>query len=216
MKTREQLRTLSAYHEETLERERKHMASEIHDELGQHLTAVQMGLSVIRMSYAENGTPISTVDDLLAKVSHTMNIVRYVATSLRPAALDLGLLPAIEWLAEDFSHRWEMTCTVEVKGNPVNFDETRSTAVFRIAQESLTNVARHAHASVVTIILHYSINKLSFQVRDNGMGFDPKVIRNKQGLGLLGMRERMLALGGEMHVDSELNNGTTISVEIPI
>lgn len=216
MRTREQLRTLSAHHEVTLERERKHMASEIHDELGQHLTAVQMGLSALRMGHAENGIEVAKVDDLLSKVSHTMNIVRYVATSLRPAALDLGLLPAIEWLAEDFNHRWEIPCSVEVSGNPAKIDEIRSTAVFRIVQESLTNVSRHAQAGMVTIILHYSDGKLHCKVGDNGMGFDPKLVREKNGFGLLGMRERMLALGGEMHIESELHHGTTISIVIPL
>ena len=215
-KTKQLLRTLTAHGEKTMEKERKHIAREIHDELGQHLTVLQMGLSVLRLNLDKNGAAISRVDDLLATVVHSMNIVRYVATNLRPAALELGLLPALEWLAEDFSHRWEIKCTVDVSGDPVVLDDACATVVFRIAQESLTNVARHAQASVVTMSLNYADRKLSFQVRDNGKGFDPDLVRGKKVFGLLGMRERIRALGGEMRVDTALGVGTTISIELTI
>jgi signal transduction histidine kinase len=215
-KTKEILRTLSAHGEKTMENERKHIAREIHDELGQHLTVLQMGLSVLRMNLDRNSAAVSKVDNLLSTVAHSINIVRYVATNLRPAALDLGLLPALEWLAEDFSHRWEIDCRLDVSGDPVALDDAYATVVFRIAQESLTNVARHACASVATIDLNYSDHKLSLQVRDNGKGFDPSIVRNKNVFGLLGMRERIRALGGEMRVDTEINIGTTISIELTI
>lgn len=101
-------------------------------------------------------------------------------------------------------------------GDPVDLEDDYATAVFRIAQESLTNVARHAHASVVSITLNYSDYKLSLQVRDNGKGFDPSVVSNKNVFGLLGMRERIRALGGELRVDTEPGIGTTIFIEITI
>jgi len=215
-KTKQLLRTLSAHGEMTMEKERKHIAREIHDELGQHLTVLQMGLSVLRLNLDQNGAAISRVDHLLATVAHSVNVVRYVATNLRPAALDLGLLPALEWLAEDFSHRWEINCTVDVSGEPVDLDDASATVVFRIAQESLTNVARHARASVVTMTVNYADRRLSFQVRDNGKGFDPDLVRGKKAFGLLGMRERIRALGGEMRVDTTLGVGTTIYIELTI
>lgn len=215
-KTKELLRTLSAHSQKSMENERKHIAKDIHDELGQHLTVLQMGLSVLRMNLDGNKVEIARVDDLLATVAHSMNIVRYVATNLRPAALDLGLLPALEWLAEDFSHRWEIACTVDVSGDPLDLDDAYATVVFRVAQESLTNVARHAQASVVTINLSYSQHKLTCQIGDNGRGFDPDVVRGKKVFGLLGMRERIRALGGEMRVDTRQDIGTAISIELTI
>lgn len=215
-KTRELLRTLSAHSEKSMENERKHIANEIHDELGQHLTVLQMGLSVLRMDLDQDRVATAKVDELLSTVAHSMNVVRYVATNLRPAALDLGLPAALEWLAEDFSHRWEIACTVDVSGDPMDLDEAYATVVFRVAQESLTNVARHAHASVVTIGLSCSGRKLSCQIRDNGRGFDPDIVRGKKVFGLLGMRERILALGGELRVDTRQDIGTTISIELTI
>ena len=214
-KAQEDLRTLFAHQEKNLEREREKMASAIHDELGQHLTALQMGLSATRMRHAENAVPIisiARVDGLLSSVEHSINFVRHMATNLRPAALNSGLLPAIEWLAEDFSHRHGIDCKVEVSGDPVDLGDDHATAVFRITQESLTNVARHAHSSAVAITLNYSDRKLSLQIRDNGRGFDP--VRNTDGFGLLSMRERILAVGGEIRIDTKLNIGTTISIEI--
>lgn len=213
-KTRDQLRTLSAYHETILERERKHMASEIHDELGQHLTAIQMGLTVLGMSLGEDSESRKKVDELIPMVSHTMDFVRYLATNLRPTALDLGLLPAIQWLAEDFRIRWDIECTVEVVGDPVQINDACATAVFRVVQESLTNVARHAQAKHVTISLGYAEQNLSLRIRDDGKGFDPVAVRATKAFGLLGMRERILSMRGVMHVETELNVGTTIIAEI--
>ncbi|MBI3526082.1 MAG: sensor histidine kinase [Betaproteobacteria bacterium] len=210
----DELRILFAHQARNLEEERKRMAAAIHDELGQHLTALQMGLFAMRMNHGEKTVSIARVDGLLSSVELSMNFVRRMAANLRPAALNFGLLPAIEWLAGDFSQRHGIDCKVEVSGDPVDLQDDLATAVFRIVQESLTNVARHAHASAASITLNYSCGKLSLRIRDNGRGFDP--VRDTDGFGLLSMRERILAAGGEIRIDTKLDSGTTISIEMII
>jgi len=213
LSVRENLRTLSAHHELVLEEERKHIAREIHDELGQQLAGMQLDLSALRMDSVENSWPIQKLDKLLDGIKHTMNLVRKVAQNLRPSVLDTGLVSALEWLAEDFGHRWEIACEFFVVGDPVGMNDAYTTAVFRIAQASLTNVVRHAEASAVTITLEFHGDSLSLKVHDNGKGFDPVEVRNGNGFGLLGMRERIMALGGKLRVDTAIGQGTTISIE---
>ncbi|MCX7173546.1 MAG: PAS domain-containing sensor histidine kinase [Proteobacteria bacterium] len=213
---REQLRSLSAYQELLLEEERKRIAREVHDELGQKLVAMQLGLSNLRLRYAADPALLGKVEELHALVEDTIDVVRHVASNLRPAALDLGLVQAIDWLAEDFCRRWEIPCRVETGGAKVILDDVVATAVFRVVQESLTNVSRHAGASEVHISLQCDKRQLQLLVRDNGGGFDPAVVREKKGFGLRGMRERVLALGGRLHIDSAPGKGTTMMIELPL
>lgn len=213
---REQLRSLSAYQEQLLEEERKRIAREVHDELGQKLVAMQMGLSNLRLRFGADPTLLGKVEELHALVEDTIDVVRHVASNLRPAALALGLVHAIEWLAEDFSHRWKIPCWVVTNSTEIVLDDVVATTVFRVVQESLTNVSRHAGAKEVDISLHCDKRQLHLQVRDNGRGFDPAVVREKKGFGLLGMRERVLALGGRLHIDSALGQGTIMMIDLPL
>lgn len=215
-RTREQLRALSAYQEQSLEEERKRIAREVHDELGQKLVAMQMGLATLRLRYGGDPELCVKVGELHALVENTIDVVRHVASNLRPAALDLGLAQAIDWLAEDFSHRWEIPCTVETGEARVELDDVVATAVFRVVQESLTNVSRHARASKVAISLQADRHELHLLVRDDGQGFDPAAVRKERGFGLLGMRERVLALGGRLHIDSSLGQGTAVVIDLPL
>jgi PAS domain S-box-containing protein len=214
--TREQLRALSTYHEKELEEERRHIAREVHDELGQFLTALKMDISLLRLRFGDDPDLRGKVEDMRGLVEQTIQVVRHVASNLRPAALDLGLVPAIEWLAEDFGHRWEIVCRVDLSGAEITLDDIHATAVFRVVQESLTNVARHAGASAVTISLDAAHDRLQLSIRDNGRGFDPAAIENTRSYGLLGMRERMLGLGGALIVDSATGKGTTVTIYLPI
>jgi PAS domain S-box-containing protein len=214
--TREQLRALSAYQETMLEEERKRIAREVHDELGQFLTALKMDISLIRLRFGEDAELREKVEDMRGLVEKTIQVVRHVASNLRPAALDLGLVAAIEWLAEDFGHRWEIDCRVELAGSDIVLDDVRSTAVFRLVQESLTNVARHAAADKVIISLDRRGARLHVRVWDNGRGFDPAAVRKLRGFGLLGMRERALSLGGTLHIKSSVGNGTTVVFNLPM
>lgn len=214
--SRQKLRALAAHQTGLLEEDRKHVAREIHDELGQLLTALKMDLSLLRMQLGDN-LPLREKTEAMGQlVDKTMAVVRHVATNLRPAAIDLGLLPAIEWLAEDFAARWEIECTVRCDSGDIALNDMLATTVFRVVQESLTNIARHAAASVVSITLHRDHRVLYVVVRDNGKGFDTAAVGRKKAFGFFGMRERVLSVGGSATVESTPGMGTTVSITLPM
>ena len=124
-------------------------------------------------------------------------------------------MPAIEWLADDFSNRWEMDCQVEIHGE-IDFSHPIAATLFRVVQESLTNIAKHASATRVVISLSGTNEAISLQVMDDGHGFDPSVVRKKPGFGLLGMRERVLMLGGTLFIQSAVGEGTRVMINIPL
>ena len=210
-----QLRQLSSYRETTREEERKRIAREIHDELGQQLTALRMGISLLRLQFgSEQPALVERVQVLMGRIDETIQVVRNVATSLRPSALNMGLISALEWLVSEFSHNAGIPCRLRAPSARLELDDERATAVFRVIQESLTNVARHAHASRVDIHLECSAEHVLIEVRDNGRGFDPKQL-SKGTLGMLGMRERGHMLGGTVIVDSTPGQGACVRVNIP-
>ncbi len=214
--SRQRLRELVAQNEKAREDERKHVAREIHDELGQVLTALRMNLLLMEMRFCELDPALAElVLDMKTLVDRAIHGVRGVALNLRPQALDLGLVSAIEWLREEFSKRTGLPCVLHVQDQAIDLDETRSVVVFRIVQESLTNIARYAHASRVDIELRHLGDELSVQVRDDGQGFDVALARLKKSFGLLGMRERANVLGGRLEIQSAIGQGTTVSVVIP-
>jgi signal transduction histidine kinase len=143
--------------------------------------------------------------------------LRRIASDLRPRTLDdLGLTAALEWQAQEFESRTRIRCHVSLPEEPLVLDAERSTAIFRIFQESLTNVARHASATRVEARLEREANQLIFQVRDNGRGFDPKEAKARKSLGLVGMQERALLLNGELKVEGVPGAGTTMTLRIPL
>jgi PAS domain S-box-containing protein len=214
--SRQQLRALAAYQEEMLERERKHIAREVHDELGQLLTALKMDLSLVRLRFSGHLPLLAMVETMRLLVERTINVVRQVASNLRPSALDHGLAPAIEWLADDFARRWSIPCSVDVGDIEIVLEDAQSTAVFRVVQESLTNVARHAQAQEVLISLRESAQRLQVIVKDDGIGFDPLALGKPRGFGLIGMRERVLALGGTLRIDSAPGRGCAVTIKLPL
>ncbi|HZX33311.1 MAG TPA: sensor histidine kinase [Rhodocyclaceae bacterium] len=214
--SRQKLRDLSAHNEYRLEQERRSIAREIHDELGQLLTALKMECSLLRRQYPDDPLLQKKIETMRSLLDNTIGVVRHVVSNLRPPALDHGIIPAIEWLAEDFSLRWEMPCRLELDADDILLDDTRATALFRIIQESLTNVARHAAASEVVISLGRQESLLRLTILDNGCGFDPAVVAKKPGFGLQGMRERALAFDGTMRVASAPGAGTAVTVVIPL
>lgn len=214
--SRQKLRTLASHQEQLLELERKHIAREVHDELGQLLTALKMDVSLIRLRFSDNAALMEKTEDMRVLVERTIGVVRQVASNLRPAALDFGLVPALEWLCEDFSQRGATNCRLENGGLEIALIDTQSTAVFRVVQESLTNVARHAQASEVVISLQADHCLLKVVVADNGQGFDISAIGKSSGFGLFGMRERMLALDGTLSIVSTPDLGTTVTIELPL
>ena len=215
LESRQQLRSLSVHQENLLEDERKRTVSKVHEELGQMLTALKMDVSLLRLRYGQEPALLEKLGEMRALVERTIHVVRRVANDLRPAALDLGLVPAIEWLAANFCRRWNIACEVDSSSDEIALDDETATTVFRVVQEALTNVARHAQASAVTIRIERG-EELSLGVTDDGCGFDPAVVRDSPGLGLFGMRERILALGGILNIDSGRGGGTTVTIKLPL
>jgi PAS domain S-box-containing protein len=210
------LRELAARRETAREEERKHIAREIHDELGQILTALRMDVSMLRLKYAK--TMPALLDDvqaLVCTVDKTIQVVRDVVAELRPMVLDMGVAPAIEWLVAEFERHGRTACRLRVCDSAAVLDEQRATVVFRIVQESLTNIARHAEATQVDISLESDGSHYWLKVRDNGKGFQPARVR-KASFGLISMRERALMLGGAVHIASQPGLGTEICVRIPV
>jgi PAS domain S-box-containing protein len=211
------LRELSAHHDAVREGERAHIAREIHDELGQALTALKMDLSVLTLKFGETTPQIrEQVQELKGRVDAIIQVVRDVATALRPAALDLGILAGLEWLVEEFQKRNGIRCTVSVAGSDIALGEDRSIVLFRIVQESLTNVSRHASARNVEILLDHDAERIRLDVQDDGVGFDVDAARRKKTFGLLGIRERVIMLRGELTIASAPGRGTRVSVSMPI
>ncbi|HEY6239463.1 MAG TPA: PAS domain-containing sensor histidine kinase [Burkholderiales bacterium] len=216
-RSREELRELSAAAHSVREEERRGVARELHDELGQALTALKMDVAWLGEQPAA-GEP--AVRERLAAMNEvldsTVAATRRISSELRPLMLDdLGLIPAAEWLVQNFSERTGLDCAVSITEEDLDLREPHASTVFRILQESLTNIARHARAGRVEVKLERSAGAVSLSVRDDGRGFDPGEVR-KNSYGLLGLRERAYMLGGEVRIDSSPGHGTTVHVRIPL
>jgi signal transduction histidine kinase len=211
---RDQVRRLSGHLEDELDRERKRIAMDVHDELGQRLTAMRMRLDWLQASVA--GADTQAIDSVRALIDETIEVTRNVALNLRPPALDVGLVAALEWLAEDFTLRLETAiCIVDAPAGDIRLEDRHALALFRIAQESLTNVARHAEATTVRIRLALVGPWLQLEVRDDGRGFDVEAARAQGHFGLLGLRERALRLGAVLDIDSRPGEGTAVRLTMP-
>jgi two-component system sensor histidine kinase UhpB len=220
--SREQLRALAAHLQSVREEERKRIAREIHDELGQSLTGLKMDLAWIRVRLqagdsAANRQPIYDKLNLMGAVlDGTASLVRKLCTELRPGVLDdLGLTAAIEWQAKEFEKRTGIACKTSLELGELAVDPDRSTGLFRIFQEILTNVARHAKATRVDVSLRPGDGFLQMEVADNGRGIAEREKAGTKSLGLLGMRERAHILGGQVEIRGTPGRGTTVTVKIP-
>jgi signal transduction histidine kinase len=216
--SREQLRSLSAHLESVREEERKSMAREIHDELGQILTALKIDLSSLTEgSTEEQQLLLGKVKSMSELIDMAIETVKRISMELRPPILDdLGIAVALEWQAEEFSKRTQIKCEFSSKPKDIVLDPDRSTAIFRIFQEALTNVARHSNASKVKAVLTKETEKIVLTVKDNGKGIEKKQIGDPKAFGIIGMRERARFLGGEVRVNSAPGKGTSITVSIPL
>jgi signal transduction histidine kinase len=204
------------------EEERKQIAREIHDELGGALTGLKIDLSFLARSAPKNRDKtkrdsfLRKIREMTKLIDETIGTVRRVVTELRPSILDdFGLLAALEWQLEEFEKRTGVKCKFVSTMAYVSLDEERSTAAFRIFQESLTNVARHANATKVTATLYKEGDSLVLKVEDNGKGISADDIHNTKSVGLIGMRERALFLGGTVNFSGEPSKGTTVSLQFP-
>ncbi len=214
----DQLRALTARLQSVREEERTSISREIHDELGQACTAIKMDLALIGRRLTKRQTQVrSKVDSAIQLVDSTIATLRRIASELRPRTLDdLGLPAALESQAQEFESRTGIRCTVALPQELFTFDADTSTAIFRIFQESLTNVARHAQATRVEARLEQDDNRILFQVFDNGRGFDPEEAKTRKSLGLVGMQERALLLHGDFKIQGVPGAGTTMTLTIPL
>jgi signal transduction histidine kinase len=211
------VRELAARNEATRENERKHIAREVHDELGQVLTALRMDLSLLKLQYGSHIPELPrSVDDMKSLVDRAITGVRNIAMNLRPEALNMGLVPAMEWLRDEFTKHTGIRCVLAIDEIRVPMDEPRSMLIYRIVQESLTNISRYAHATTVKITLRVTDSIFCLSVQDNGTGFDVQAVQHRKTYGLLGMRERALTLGGDLKIESAAGCGTLIYVEAPM
>jgi len=216
--SREQLRNLAAYLQSVRETERKTIAREIHDELAQALTALKMDISWLGKKLPKDQKTLLEKTQAMTKLTDTtIKTVKRVSTELRPGLLDdLGLVAAIEWQAGEFQDRTGITCELTVDPEDFIVDPDRSTAIFRIFQETLTNIARHAKAKRVTASLKEKDGTLELKVKDNGKGITEKQISDPKSFGLIGMRERAISWGGEVKISGIPDKGTTVEVRIPV
>lgn len=212
-----QLRELAARLVSVREEERKHMARELHDELGQSLTALKIDLRTLQRRLPNPADLPARLDAMLGLVDGTIAATQRLATELRPGILDdLGLVPAIQWQVEDFGRRTGVPATLRIDGAPVPLDDRIATTAFRVLQESLTNIARHARASAVTVTLQLDAAGLALTVHDDGVGIAPARRDDPHALGLLGMRERALRWGGQFTIEPRDGGGTTVRLHVPL
>jgi signal transduction histidine kinase len=212
------LRKLGSRRETAREEERKRIARELHDELGQQLTALRMGASTLRMRFGQDSPAVADdIQNLLVISDKTMQVVRNVVASLRPAVLDAGIVAALEWLCVEFSRSSHAVChfCVPEEQEHMPLAEDGSIAFFRIVQEALTNVVRHAKAKHVFVTLDYSGENCVLDIRDDGKGFNPIASRRKS-FGLAGMKERVSMLGGTIAIASSPGRGSAITVRVPV
>jgi signal transduction histidine kinase len=215
----ENLRALAAHLQSVREEERIHIAREIHDELGQALTGLKFDIASFAKSFdaADAKARVEKQHGVGIAIDRIINSVRRIASGLRPEVLDeIGLAAAFEWQSREFQRRTGIRCLVEIDPNFVDPDKERSTALFRIFQELLTNVARHANATRVNASLADDGNALTLSVEDNGRGIRDNEIESPRSLGFLGLRERVLAVGGMIEVKGDEGKGTRVSVSIPV
>lgn len=213
----ENLRALAGHLQSVREEERIHIAREIHDELGQALTGLKYDINALaRGATAEGQAASEKTTAMCRQIDRIINSVRRIASGLRPEVLDeIGLAAAIDWQAREFQRRTGIRCLVETAPGFSDPDKERATALFRIFQELLTNVARHAHATRVIVHLAET-DSLSLTVEDNGRGMQEKEFESPRSLGFLGLRERVLAFGGSIDVKGQEGKGTRVSVFIPL
>ncbi len=213
-----QLRLLSSYLQSVREDERTHIAREIHDELGQQLTGIKLDLSWIHKRLEKVSPDLHLkMKETITLVDETVKSIRKIASELRPGLLDnLGLLPAIEWQCQEFTRKTGIECRFENFAGPFEVSDEVGTSIFRILQESLTNIARHSDATVTEVLIDSNGKSYTVTVKDNGKGFQNSESNEITSLGLLGMQERAAMVRGKFNISSKPEKGTTVIIEFPV
>lgn len=215
--SRQELRALAARLQRAREEERTAIAREIHDELGQALTGIKLDIAWMKRRLPRDDDLVAQCQSMIERIDGTLTTVRRIATELRPSVLDqLGLEAAIEWQGQEFSVRTGIPVNFDIAVGNARIPEHMASSAFRILQESLTNVARHARASRVGIRLAVTDHMLTLEITDDGVGIEPERLDGTASLGLVGMRERALACGGELSISGRPTLGTTVQLRIPV
>lgn len=216
--SKEELQHLSAAADVAREQEKNRIARELHDDLGQALTMLQMDVAWCREKMPAGEAALAQrLDRMATLLGVTVAATRRIAADLRPLLLDdLGLVPAVEWLADNFRQRAGIPCELAVSNPGMHVPESHSTAVFRVVQEALTNIAKHADAARVEVAIDLNSTAIAVSIRDDGKGFDGDRPRKAGSFGLLGLRERAYLLGGDATIISQPGTGTVIEVLLPI
>ena len=216
-RSHDQLRQLSAALQTIREEERTHISRELHDDLGQLLASLRMDLTLLRETCAKTPDSLRLIDGMDANLLTAITSLRRIATNLRPRALDEGgLYFALQGLRDDFVERHGIACELLADEAELRLDDQASTAIFRIVQEALTNVARHAQATRVTLTLYRSDHELLITIRDDGRGIQDVDMEKAESLGLVGMRERVWGLKGEISIGPDDGPGTRIDIVLPV
>jgi two-component system sensor histidine kinase UhpB len=215
----ELLRTLSQRLDVVREEERTRIARELHDELGVRMTCMKMDLSRLLAMMRESLFPREKMEEKIramnTEVDSTIAEVQRLAAELRPGVLDdLGLVAAIEWQCQDFERRSGIRCLCEASFDQIEINPSRATAAFRICQEALTNVARHAKATFVRVLMKKKDDHVLIEIQDNGQGIPPEKLNDASSLGLLGMKERSMAIGGLLDIAGWPGKGTTVTLRL--
>lgn len=210
-----QLQNLARHIETVREEERKHIARELHDDLGQYLTALRLQVSALNIEFGDDdGVMAQRLRQLLDLTDSTKHVVRNLSQQIRPAVLDMGVFPALNWLVDEFQSHSGIACKLTIDDNDMDMPDNCATAVFRVVQESLTNVTRHADAGSVSVLLHRQADFYVLEISDDGKGFVPDEKR-AGAFGLVGMRERLIAVGGRLTITSAPEHGTCITAQFP-
>jgi PAS domain S-box-containing protein len=217
LRSRQELRDLTARLQLVREEERTNIAREVHDELGQALTGLKIDLAWLKSRMADRPRLAERVQSVIVRIDGAMDTVRRIATDLRPSVLDdLGLVAAVEWQCQEFERSTGVATQLEVQAAHPELEKSCATTIFRILQEALTNVARHARATRVNVELHVSAEELTLGVRDNGIGISEAALSSPRSLGLIGIRERAFAAGGELVIRGAKGQGTTVALWSPL
>ena len=217
----QQLRNLSRHLQSIREEESKRIAREIHDELGQALTALKMDLSWLTSRLPESLPDRRILLDktraMTSLIDKTIKTVQKISAELRPGLLDdLGLIPAIEWQCQEFQNRTGIECEVDFDSEVIDLSPDLSTAIFRVFQEALTNAVRHSRATRIQVSLKNNPDWLVLQIGDNGIGIPEQAIDSADSLGIMGMRERLIPFGGSLLIAGDANRGTTLTLSLPV
>jgi signal transduction histidine kinase len=216
-RSRQQLAELSAHIQTVKEQERARIAREIHDDLGGNLTAIKMALALLtRRLPSDDKALIEKANYVDSLIDRSIEAVHRISGDLRPGVLDFGLVAAIDWQAKEFEKQAGIPCEFTSNMTEIDLHLDKATALFRIVQEALTNIAKHAQASRVAVRLSRTNRNLRLEVRDNGRGIGPTDRMKPKSFGIRGMMERIAALGGNLSIGADPEGGTVVAIKIPL